>query len=70
MRLKAIPQIDPYQLTRQTLKVLKLKGSQGGQTTALVEKSNHIASASHGNLSVTDFGLTTAPPIAKKLNII
>ncbi len=70
MRLKSIPQIDPYQLTRQTLKVLKLKSSLGGQTSALVEKSNHIASASQGTLSATDFAITTTPHIAKKLNII
>ncbi len=70
MRLKSIPQIDPYQLTRQNLKALKLKSSQGGQTATLVEKSNHVARASQGNVSVTDFGLTTTPQIAKKLNII
>ena len=70
MRLNAVPKIDPYQLTRSTLKVLKLKGSQAGQTTALVEKSNHIASASQGHITSSDFGITTAPAIAKKLNVI
>lgn len=70
MRLKFVPKIDPYQLTRNNLKALKLKGSQGGQATSLVEKSSHIAAASQGNFSVNDFSLTTAPVIAKKLNII
>ena len=70
MRLKFVPKIDPYQFTRNNLKVLKLKGSQSGQATFLIEKSSHLAAASQGDLSVNDFSLTTAPVIAKKLNII
>lgn len=70
MRLNYIPRIDVYQLTRSTLKTLKLKSSQGGQANALMEKSNHIAHASRGTIDVNDHSVTLADTAKKKLNVI
>jgi len=68
--LNAIPKIDVYSFTRSQLKVLKVKGSLGGQAAALVDKSNHIASATRGNNLSGNNDVTLATSVTKKLNII
>jgi hypothetical protein len=68
--MNTIPKIDVFQITRSNLKTLKIKGSPGGQTEALVDKANAIARAGEGTSETMGHSLTVAPAIAKKLNII
>lgn len=68
--MNSIPRIDVFSLTRSNLKALKVKGSLGGQTESLVNKSNEIARAGLGNSETIGHSLTVTPNIARKLNII